>query len=118
MTRPRVDTSEACFKTKRRRSSELAGIRETISGGEGSFQLKDELDKEGRDKLLNDESFSKEISAEEALSLKATHGFAWSKIRRMRRYTLLKAAHASNVHCICHVVGSDHTASLCQVKRG
>ena len=68
-----------------RRSSDLAGIRETISGGEGAAQLKDELDKEGRDKLLETEEFYREISPEEALALKATHGFPWKKIRNMRR---------------------------------
>ena len=88
VTRPRVDTGKASSATKRRRSTQLAGIRGAISGGDSCAQLKDELDKEGRDKLLTDESFSKEISPEEALSLKATHGFAWSKIRRMRRYTM------------------------------
>ena len=100
MARPRVVTPDACQKTKKRRSSQLAGICDAISGGEGSAQLKDELDKEGRDKLLKDEAFSREISPEEALSLKATHGFAWNKIRSMRRYrhATQKAKFTMHVH--------------------
>ena len=77
VTQPRVVTTDAGQKTKRRRSSQLTGIRDAISGGA-------ELDKDGRDKLLKDEAFSREISPEKALSLKTT--FAWNKIRSMWRY--------------------------------
>ena len=60
----------------------------------GTVEGKDELDKEGRDKLLNDDE-SKQISPEEALSLK---GFAWSKIRRMRRHILKSVVHITWHH--------------------
>ena len=56
VTQPRVVTSDAGQKTKRRRSSQLTGIRDAISGEEGGA----ELDKDGRDKPLKDEALSRE----------------------------------------------------------
>ena len=103
VSRPRIATSDASQKTRRRRSNQLAGIRDTVSGGKSSAQLQDELDKEGRDKLLSDEAFCREISPEEALSLKSTHGFPWNKIRNMRRYK--KTYKQTSLHIIQNNAG-------------
>ena len=76
-------TPDAASSTKRRRSSEQAGVRETISGGEAaaSAQLQEEIGKEGRRKLMEDPGFARPISVEESLLMKTSMGLPWHKIR-------------------------------------
>ena len=83
-----MSTLDASHMTKRRRSSELAGIREAVSGGEkaAAVQLEDELDKEGRKKLMTDSEFRKKVTTKDALAMKATLALPWNKLRIMRRY--------------------------------
>ena len=90
VTKSRVATPDAASSTKRRRSSELAGVRETISGGEeaASAQLQEKIGKEGRRKLMEDPVFARPISVEESLLMKTSMGLPWHKIRQGRRYTI------------------------------
>ena len=76
VTKPRVATPEAATRTKRRRSSQLAGVREVVSGGADttSVQLQDEVGKEARRKLISESTFTKEISTQESLAMKASLG--------------------------------------------
>lgn len=88
VTKSRVVTPEAAGSTKRKRSTELASLRETISGGTeaASVQLQEEIGKEGRKKLMLDPGFAHLISAEESLLMKTNMGLPWHKIRLGRRY--------------------------------
>lgn len=93
MSRPRVATSDAASRTKRRRSHQLADIRETISGGAKAAQdqLQDEvllLDKEEREKLLRDPTFSGTLFTIDAMATKANLSLPWHKLRIMRKYGL------------------------------
>ena len=101
-----MSTLDASHMTKRRRSSELAGIREAVSGGEkaAAVQLEDELDKEGRKKLMTDSEFRKKITTEDALAMKATLALPWNKLRIMRRYNYCNYTCTHTPHYIHNVL--------------
>ena len=83
-----MSTAQASSKTIRRRSKEIALVRDTVSGGAGALQLEDEvaaLSREQRQRLLTSEDFRVEISAEDSLAMKADLVLPWNKIRVMRR---------------------------------
>ena len=87
VTKLRVATPEAATWTKRRRSSQLAGVREMVSGRADatSVQLLDEVGKEARRKLISESTFTKEISTQESLAIKTSLGLPLKKLRIMRR---------------------------------
>ena len=47
-----------------------------------AVQLQDEVGKEARRKLISDSKFTKEISTQESLAMKASLGLPWKKLRR------------------------------------
>ena len=75
-------------KTKRRRSHQLADVRQVISGGvdAAQVQLQDELTKEGRGELLQKSEFAQPITTQDSLAMKASLGLPWKKLRVMKRY--------------------------------
>ena len=78
-----MSTAQASSKTIRRRSKEIALVRDTVSGGAGALQLEDEvaaLSREQRQRLLTSEDFRVEISAEDSLAMKADLVLPWNKI--------------------------------------
>ena len=81
-------TTDAACRTKRRRSGQLAGVRNTVSGGAdaAAVQLQEEIGK--RNKLMADPQFARPISAEESLLVKTSMGLPWHKIRQGRRYVV------------------------------
>ncbi len=88
VTSPHVATTDASHKTVRRRSSEVALVRDTVSGGAASAQLEDEvasLSRAERQKLLASGSFSVQVTANDALAMKADLVIPWQKMRVMRR---------------------------------
>ena len=86
MSRPRVSSLEASAKTKRRHSFQLAEVRHVMSGGgeAAQQQLRNELDKEGREKLVCSKNFTAAIATEESLAMKASLVLPWNKLRIMR----------------------------------
>ncbi len=83
-------TPDASQKTKRRRSYQLASVRQSVSGGVEAArgQLEDEfriLDKEEREKLLYHSDFAVELTTEDSLAMKANPALPWNKLRIMRR---------------------------------
>lgn len=63
-------------------------VRDTVSGGAGVEQHKDEialLSREDRTKLLASAEFSSQITRETALAMKADLMIPWNKMRIMRR---------------------------------
>ena len=102
VTKPRVATPDAATRTKRRRSSQLAGVREAVSGGASaaSVQLQDEVGKDVRGKLVSDSKFSTQISTQESLAMKASLALPWNKLRIMRRYTICTCTEQM-VHIYC-----------------
>ena len=83
-------TTDAACRTKQRRSGQLAGVRNTVSGGAdaAAVQLQEEIGKEARKKLMADPQFARPISAEESLLMKTSMGLPWHKIRQGRRYVV------------------------------
>ena len=95
---PRVPFSEACSKTVRTRTQCMSTIRELVSAGDATIQLKGELQacsSQERQKLL--EALAKDgckvvIPPDEALAMKADLGIPWSKLRVVRRYVCMELA--------------------------
>ena len=90
MPRPRVSSLQASAKTKRRHSFQLAEVCEAVSGGGGEAaqqQLGDELDKDGREKLVCSKDFTVSLTTEESLAMKVSLVLPRNKLRIMRRYT-------------------------------
>ena len=92
---PRVSSSEASRSTVRRRSSEMSSVREAISGGSATIQLKDEL------KTLTDDERKQilqpvcHIIPQETLAMKADLLIPWNKMRIMRRCVSNLGEHTS-----------------------
>ena len=88
MTKPRITSPEASKGTKRRRSSQLAGVREVVSGSPeaATAQLQEELGREEREKMLYSSGFNSKITPQEALAMKVNLNLPWKKLRIMRRY--------------------------------
>lgn len=88
VTYPQVATPDASNSTVRRRSSEVALVRDVISGGASVEQLQDEvaaLSSDERQQLLTSTEFSVSITTEDALAMKADLLIPWQKLRVMRR---------------------------------
>ena len=89
---PRIPTAEASSSTVRRRSHELRSVRESVSGGDDSAQLADEIQARPINEkqsvarsLIEDSGFKLELPASVSLALKAKLHLPWSKLRDMRR---------------------------------
>lgn len=83
-----MSTSAASKKTISRRSSCLSQLREHISGGESSVQLKAELNaltREERMEALADAHLPIVIPAEQALSMKTDLVLPWATVRKVNR---------------------------------
>ena len=95
VTTPRVDSSEASRRTLKRRSDEIGTIRDLVSKGASADQLQHEikaLTKEEREVLLDQamvRAATINIPDEEILAFKSDLCFPWSKLRMLKRYTLL-----------------------------
>ncbi len=88
VTNPRLSTPDASHKTVRRRSSEVALVRNTVSGVAATAQLQDEvsaLSRDERKELLASADFSTPITAEDTLAMKADLVIPWRKLGVMRR---------------------------------
>ena len=84
----RVPTSEASPITIRRRSHQLAKVRDTISGGASLEQLQSEircLSKEERQEILKDANLPISIPADHVLAMKADLALPWAKLRVIAR---------------------------------
>jgi hypothetical protein len=67
------------------RNKSLGVIRDVISGGDSTSQLREELrslDKAGREELLRNAG---DIPAEQGLAMKADLGLPWNKLRIIQR---------------------------------
>ena len=91
-TNSRVTSTEATYKTIRRRSQELSQHRRVCSGGEQAcgFQLSREIkacSREERETILEElqDGFKVKIPTSQALALKADLGIPWFKLRAIRR---------------------------------
>ena len=78
---------------------QLARVREVVSGGREAAcqQLDDELDKEGRQKLLCSKEFSVALTTEESLAMKTNLVLPWKKLRVMRRYSTCTCISVCNI---------------------
>ena len=91
ITKPRVDSSQACKKTTRERTRQIGDHRHFVSGGSDSCQLQDEVkactpaEREMILSCLQDGGLSVAIPTEQALSMKADLNIPWSKLRIVRR---------------------------------
>ncbi len=92
MTTPRVSSEVASHRTLKRRSNEMEQMRDIVSKGSSSEQMKYEvktLTKDERQSLLDDvlhQDTTIAIPSEEVLAMKADLSITWSKLRMMRRY--------------------------------
>ena len=74
VTNSEVTTSDANPRTIKRRNKSMGIIREVISGGDSTSQLREELktlDKAGREELLRNAGFTVDIPPEQGLAMKA-----------------------------------------------
>ena len=78
MRKPRILSPDSLKGTKRRRSAELAGIREVVSGGQEAAMAQPE-EETGKEKSVN-------VTTTDALILKSQLSLPWNKLREMRRY--------------------------------
>ena len=88
VTSPRIASDEASRYTVRRRSNELAQVRDRLSGGASAFQHHDEmrvLSVEERQALLTSSDFNVKLTCETALAMKLNLMIPWKKMRMMRR---------------------------------
>lgn len=84
----RVKSSEASSKTVTQRTRTLTELRTTISGGDTSVQLKDEiraLSREEREDVLKEAQLPIIIPPDHALAIKADLALPWSKMRVISR---------------------------------
>jgi len=86
--------------TLRARSSKLADVHDSLSGGgEGvRRQLVDEMkatDKQVRERILKEAGITPEITVGEGVAMKAELALPWRKLRHLRRYmyTVLVMTH-------------------------
>ena len=80
VTKPQIVTPEASKGSKRRRTAQLAGNREIVSGGQEVAQA--EMSSEGRANFLLQPEF---CTTADALAMKASLSLHWNKLRIMSR---------------------------------
>ena len=81
-------SSEASYKTISHRTKTLTQLRNTISGGDSSVQLRSELrvlTKEEREALLQGAGLPIKIPPAHALAMKADLGLPWAKMREISK---------------------------------
>ena len=84
----RVKSSEASAKTITHRTRTLTDLRNTLSGGECSIQLRSELkalSKEEREEVLKDAQLPVQLPPDHALAMKAELALPWAKMRKISR---------------------------------
>uniref|UniRef100_A0A1X7USX7 Uncharacterized protein n=1 Tax=Amphimedon queenslandica TaxID=400682 RepID=A0A1X7USX7_AMPQE len=79
-----TSTSESSRFTKRRRSEQLANIREILSIGDSEEQLADEIKKVPAEALIKEINFTITVPPEQKLALKSDLCLPWRKLRVMR----------------------------------
>jgi len=83
-----VPTSKASAKTVARRNQALHQLRDTISGGDSSSQMQEEihsLSKGERQKILKEANLTIDIPPEHGVAMKADLALPWNKLRILRR---------------------------------
>ena len=83
-----VPTSKASAKTGARRNQALHQLRDTISGGDSSRQMQEEirsLSKGERQKILKEANLTIDIPPEHSVAMKADLALPWNKLRILRR---------------------------------
>ena len=88
VTQGRTPTHMASSKTLKRRRRELQSVRELVSKGGSSVLLRNEveyLNDAERMTLLQQVGVVAQISARQALAIKAGLGIPWTKLRILRR---------------------------------
>ena len=101
---PRVPSSQACSKTVRERARRMGDVREVVSGGDVALQLSREIQGQTPDehqKILDEllslpGAFKIQVSPSESLALKSDLQIPWTKLRIMRRLSII-------CRCIMHV---------------
>lgn len=95
ITHPRVQSTAAHAKTRKRRAQQMTTIREKVSGGSESSQVQmavelQHISKEERNKILKDAGLSlpEEPSTGQVLAMKSDLGIPWCKLRVLRRQVL------------------------------
>ncbi len=89
MTTSIIPSGVCSGETVRRRSNEITRIRESLSVGDTTIQMGNEIKlipKEERDILMKEAHFTVTISPEQGLAMKADLNIPWNKLRVMRRY--------------------------------
>ena len=90
VTSPQVESSQCTRKKVKRRSQELANIRDAISGGQSMTQLQSEVLMLPTEKkqLMREVNFTINIPPECGLPMKADLSIPWNKLRVLRRFVL------------------------------
>ena len=81
-------SSEASYNTVSHRTKTLTQLRDIISGGDNSLQLKSELrilSKEEREAVLREAGLPVRIPPAHALAMKADLGLPWAKMREISK---------------------------------
>lgn len=83
-----MSTADASSKTIARRIKTMDKVRDLVSCGDSSTQLREEikhLSKTERQELLHTAGFTLDIPPEQGLAMKADLGLPWNKLRIIRR---------------------------------
>ena len=83
-----MKSSEASYNTVSQRTKTLTQLRDTISGGDTSLQLRAELrvlSKEEREAVLKGAGLPVKIPPAHALAMKADLGLPWAKMREISK---------------------------------
>ncbi len=83
----RVETSDVCAKTVRRRTKTLSLVREIASCGDSTSQLGEEitvLSNLERQSLLHQAQLPISIPVKDSLAMKADLAMPWNKLRVLR----------------------------------
>ena len=89
VTSPQTQTSDSSPRTVRRRSHEMAQLRDVVSKGDSATQLQGEmkaLTADERQQLMTEANFSIDIPPEHGLAMKADLCLPWNKLRVLRRW--------------------------------
>ena len=88
MTSPQAQTSASSSRTVRRRTHEIANLRDLVSKGDSRLQLQREIEvipRKERQQLMKEANFAVEIPPEHGLAMKADLCLPWNKLRVLRR---------------------------------
>ena len=98
VTKTKQQTTAACSRTMKMRSSEMQRIRSIVSGGEASALIQKEVSDEERQCLLATAGISSsiKIGPAQVLAIKAGLAIPWNKLRLLRRYDIINACSKGN----------------------